>query len=232
MTIKSTRKKLCLSLLDRTLHFFSFQLALDYGINESILLTDLARNIKNIKSHSRHPGWFFSTLEEFCDRHPYLTKDQIRYALEILRDKKVLITTGKYNRKSYDRTLWYAFSTSEIFKEALSKSEYAISFVVADAMRIGVKPAILLRRARYNYMVNRLTDDDFNPTDLHDEWGSLMSPAFVRKAWAVIVNDSLSGITRKYSGFGKPYEYSIDETPYDYKYHDCTELYDDLEAYE
>jgi hypothetical protein len=115
-------------------------------VNEAIVLqqvhywTQLYRK-KGDKKHFRDGRWWvYNTPEGWQkDNFPWLSKSTIRRALDSLRkpykpkagEKKVergpLLLVGKYNRRRYDRTLWYSIDYDEFNKipksDDLSKSE-------------------------------------------------------------------------------------------------------------
>src|SRR5271156_5674564 len=129
-----------------TKHHFSRDLArsdgLDgysFGIEAAILLTDLARNIVNIGKYRKdHAGWYFTTLNGLCSRHPYISRSTINRTLMKLRKDNVLKATGDFNKKKYDRTLWYSISDPEILRLG-SSDEDNISYVVNDAVKYGIE---------------------------------------------------------------------------------------------
>ena len=52
----------------------------------------------------------YTTVHELAETtFDYLTPNQIRYALDKLRESG-LILTGNFNKTTYDRTLWYTLS--------------------------------------------------------------------------------------------------------------------------
>lgn len=91
-------------------HYFNKQVAVEYGINEALILSNIhfwvelnSRNGRNL-----HDGeyWMFLTVEEMHDYFPYLSEKLIRKALNTLKEKG-LIRVGHFNKKAYDRTNWY-----------------------------------------------------------------------------------------------------------------------------
>lgn len=90
---------------------FDTEVAKDVGINAAIIYF----NIKFWCEHNRtndanyYDGyyWTYNSTKAFCEQFPYMSKDQINYALKKLEDAKYIIT-GNYNKSTYDRTKWYA----------------------------------------------------------------------------------------------------------------------------
>jgi hypothetical protein len=88
-------------------------LAVKYGTNESLFLTNLCFWIEKNKAnrvnyHDRH-YWVYNTMEAWAELFPYFSKDQIRRLINKMRDQKILLV-GVYNRIHYDRTQWYSVS--------------------------------------------------------------------------------------------------------------------------
>ena len=94
-------------------HSFSIELAEQYGILEAVLLNHfqfwITHNAANDVHYHDGRYWTFNTVKAFADLFPYASAKQIRTALNRLIDAGVLMT-GNYNKTTYDRTLWYAFT--------------------------------------------------------------------------------------------------------------------------
>jgi hypothetical protein len=92
-------------------HSFNVEIAKRFGVNSAIILNHLFFWIEKNKANNTHyydgNYWTRNTEKAFTEIFPYLTKKQIRYALEKLI-KEGVVVTGNYNQKKYDRTLWYA----------------------------------------------------------------------------------------------------------------------------
>jgi len=56
-----------------------------------------------------HDGhhWTYNSLKSWS-RVTGISVDQVRYALDKLANKSLILRTDKYNNKPYDHTLWYA----------------------------------------------------------------------------------------------------------------------------
>ena len=122
------------------------QLAVQIGVNEAIVLQQVhywmeRYREKGDKKHF-HDGryWVYNTPEGWQkDNFPFWCKRTIRRAIDSLRkpykpkagEKKVergpLLLAENYNRKGYDKTLWYSIDYEEVYKvvnsDDLSKSE-------------------------------------------------------------------------------------------------------------
>ena len=93
------------------LHYFDVDVAQRCGVNAAILLSDIqywCERSKGDPAHLREGRvWMWSSVRDFCERHPYLTARQIRYALEQLTAAEVVIT-AQYSDRALDRTIWYS----------------------------------------------------------------------------------------------------------------------------
>jgi hypothetical protein len=88
-------------------------LAVSYGTNESLFLTNLCFWIEKNKANRVHfhDGyyWVYNTMDAWAELFPYFTKDQIRHLIDKLKRKKVILI-DVFNRTRYDRTQWYTVS--------------------------------------------------------------------------------------------------------------------------
>ena len=93
-------------------HSFNIVIAEKYGMPEAVLYNHflfwIKKNKANAKNYRDGKFWTYSSVKALCDLFPYMTKNQIEYALKKLIDNKVLVK-AVYNDNSYDRTSWYAF---------------------------------------------------------------------------------------------------------------------------
>lgn len=98
-------------------HSFDVELAKEYGIAEAILLNNfeywIGKNKANNVNFYDGFYWTYNSTRAFNELFPYLSQRQIQNALKHLRDEGIL-QTGNYNKSSYDRTLWYAFTKKGI----------------------------------------------------------------------------------------------------------------------
>lgn len=94
-------------------HSFDVIVAKEYGIIEAILLNNfeywIAKNIANNKNFYDGYYWTFNSTKSFTKLFPYISQRQIQNALKHLKELEI-IQTGNYNKSTYDRTLWYAFT--------------------------------------------------------------------------------------------------------------------------
>ena len=94
-------------------HSFDVDIAKKYGILEAILLNNLWFWIEKNKANNTnfYDGfyWTYNSTRAFNELFPYVSQRQIQNALKHLKEEGIL-QTGNYNKISYDRTLWYAFT--------------------------------------------------------------------------------------------------------------------------
>jgi hypothetical protein len=88
-------------------------LAVKYGTNESLFLTNLCFWIEKNKANRVHfhDGyyWVYNTMDAWAELFPYFTKDQIRHLIDKLKRNRVILI-DVFNRTRYDRTQWYTVS--------------------------------------------------------------------------------------------------------------------------
>lgn len=98
-------------------HSFKICAAKEYGILEAVLLHNfqfwLSKNAANDVNFHDGSYWTYNSIKAFAKLFPYASEKQIRKALKNLVDAG-LIKTGNYNKSSYDRTMWYAFTEKGI----------------------------------------------------------------------------------------------------------------------
>lgn len=96
-----------------TTHYFEAEIAQKFGILEAVLISHINFWLITNKANGRnfHDGeyWTYNSYRALAEIYPYAKETQIKYALTKLREKGVL-KTGNYNKKPYDRTLWYTFT--------------------------------------------------------------------------------------------------------------------------
>lgn len=106
-------------------HSFDVSLAAQYGVEEAILIHHFQYWIQHNKNQSRNflnnRTWMYQTREEIAAHFPYLSFKTVRRICEQLVSKGVLIT-GNFNKKGFDKTLWYAFREEEKFINSYENS--------------------------------------------------------------------------------------------------------------
>lgn len=95
-------------------HFFDIDFATEYGLNEAIIANNLWYWIKKNEANKKHfhegKYWTYNSVKALKKLFPYLSEKQIRNALANLTNKGIIVK-GNFNFSTYDRTLWYAFSS-------------------------------------------------------------------------------------------------------------------------
>lgn len=91
-------------------HSFDVELATLYGIEEAIIIENLAfwikKNIANKKNFIEGEYWTYNSAKAFNELFPYMNSRKISRVLEKLESKKI-IKSGNFNKAKYDRTKWY-----------------------------------------------------------------------------------------------------------------------------
>lgn len=89
---------------------FSPMLANLIGLNESIVLQQVHYWVQknNQKKQNFYDGyyWTYNSLKDWEAQFSFWSDSTVKRTFKNLRDKKLLII-GNYNKKSYDRTIWY-----------------------------------------------------------------------------------------------------------------------------
>lgn len=100
-------------------HSFNVDIANKYGIEEAILIENMAFWINNNlkKNKNIHDGycWIFNSAAAFSRQFTYMKTSKINRALKNLVNKGVLLS-GNYNKVKYDRTKWYTIIDEDIKK--------------------------------------------------------------------------------------------------------------------
>jgi hypothetical protein len=98
-------------------HFFNIPLAVKYGQENSVILSNLCywvkHNGQNNINFFEGRYWTYNTLSAFEKQFPYFTVNQIRTILNNLK-KSGAVLTGNFNKRAFDRTLWYSVSDEVI----------------------------------------------------------------------------------------------------------------------
>lgn len=85
------------------------ELAVEIGLNESILLLQLEFWIVTMGMERDGNWWVYRSLADLRDTFPFWGRSTIWRALQELV-KKGLIAIGNYNQAGYDRTGWYSLN--------------------------------------------------------------------------------------------------------------------------
>ena len=92
-------------------HTFDVEIARRYGMNAAVIFQNILYWCDHNRANGRneHDGlwWTYNSNRAFAEQFPYMTMNQVRYAIDKLIEAG-LIVTGKYNTDPRDRTTWYA----------------------------------------------------------------------------------------------------------------------------
>jgi len=95
------------------------------GIEKAIFLQDIAYwcdyNRSSDLNFREGEYWTYSTIDNFCKRHPYWTQKQLRRIISSCEESGLLITDN-YNEDKRDRTKWYTVSDEVLKVLALEKA--------------------------------------------------------------------------------------------------------------
>jgi len=93
-----------------TTHHFDTRIAKEVGITAAVIFSNIKHWVEYHEANDQnlHEGhyWTYNSVVSFERIFDYLTKSQIRVALEKL-EKVGLIKVGNFNKSPYDRTKWY-----------------------------------------------------------------------------------------------------------------------------
>lgn len=94
-------------------HSFNIDLAKQFGILEAVLLENIAHWIHKNQSMEKNfkdgRFWTYNSIRGFAIQFDYVSERQIRYALDSLVNKDVLIRSS-FNKAGFDKTSWFSFS--------------------------------------------------------------------------------------------------------------------------
>lgn len=92
------------------MYSFSMKIAQICGVNASVIFCNIYYWVKKNKANKKHyyegRYWTYNSIPAFEELFPFLTKKQIRTAIEKLKQEG-LIECGRFNKMGYDRTTWY-----------------------------------------------------------------------------------------------------------------------------
>ena len=94
-------------------HSFNIDIAKKVGIAGAVILNNIYwwvdKNSKNQINFYEGKYWTYNKKSAYLQQFPYLTENQLEYALTKLRDADY-IEVGNFNKSKYDRTLWYTLT--------------------------------------------------------------------------------------------------------------------------
>jgi hypothetical protein len=106
-------------------HGFDSDVAEEHGVAAALLIHHFQFWIRGNLAHDRNMKegrtWSFGTVDGLAKIYPYLTRKQVRVALEHLLEVGILMK-GNFNPKAYDRTCWYAFVDQDMWVNPLKSN--------------------------------------------------------------------------------------------------------------
>ena len=94
---------------------FNMDIASEHGVDVAIMVHHIAfwnaRNEANKKTQKDGIGWTYNTYEAFSKLYPFWSPSQTKRILTKAK-KQGAIKTANFNKKNYDRTLWYSITDS------------------------------------------------------------------------------------------------------------------------
>ena len=91
-------------------YFFDQAVARVCGLKEAVLYEYIRfwceKNESAGRNYKEGHYWTYGSAKTLADQLPFLTPKQIWLGLRSL-EKQGYIATGRFNKKNYDRTLWY-----------------------------------------------------------------------------------------------------------------------------
>ncbi len=96
---------------------FDSDCALDVGVEESIILSNIMFWIAKNEANNKHlydgKYWTYNSAEAFTKLFPFWNRQKVDRMLRHLEEDGWLLS-GNYNENKYDRTKWYALSDKSI----------------------------------------------------------------------------------------------------------------------
>lgn len=121
------------------IHAFDTDYARQYGMAAAAIIHNLqfwiTRNRANGENFREGRTWTYNSVRAFEKVFDYLTKSQIRTALEKLEAAGVLIK-GEFNERPTDHTKWYAFADEDSFLGAAPDLRNSANRIATDSTRI------------------------------------------------------------------------------------------------
>ena len=114
------------------------RLATEIGLNEAVVLQQIHywlvnfQTVKDYRHYIEGQWWVYNTAEGWQENFPFWSTRTVQRALQSLRDRG-LVQVGNFNKKGYDRTLWYTLDY-----EAMDKLEESIMTKWQDGSRQNV----------------------------------------------------------------------------------------------
>jgi len=96
------------------------KLAQAIGLNEAVVLQQIHYWLKtyqeaNKAGHLQDGRWWvYNTKKEWQENFPWWSENTVWRALTALREREIVLATSEYNKKGYDKTLWYTIDYDKL----------------------------------------------------------------------------------------------------------------------
>lgn len=105
-------------------HGIDVDIATEYGIEEALVIRFFQQllDVNNADGRNVIDGrvWVVASTEYLAESFPYMNARKIRYTIENLVKKGVLIK-GNYNESAFDKTTWYTFGNQSTLLKTAAK---------------------------------------------------------------------------------------------------------------
>jgi len=100
---------------------FDVDVAIEQGVDEAIVINNFQFWIIKNKASGKHfydgSTWTFNSVKSLGAIFPFWSAKQIRRVMNSLLSKGILVA-GNFNKKGYDRTIWYSFKEESKWLDA------------------------------------------------------------------------------------------------------------------
>lgn len=165
---------------------FDADVAKDVGVIPAIIYFNISywcehNRTNDVNFYDGH-YWTYNSTKAFCEQFPYLSKDQINYAIKKLEENGYIMT-GNYNKSSYDRTKWFADLRGE--KSIHSISEYSEMDLGNSRNGFGDSTKPIPNINTNNNQITNVKESKkkFDPIEILDSVGSIRTNEDVRNAF-------------------------------------------------
>lgn len=98
-------------------------LAVKIGLNEAIFVQQLHYLLQMSQNERDGAMWVYNTFEDWGAIFPFWSIPTIKRIASSLKAKKLIVSSGKYNRMKMDKTQWYSLNYNELNKLTPSKDQ-------------------------------------------------------------------------------------------------------------
>lgn len=96
------------------IHLVHDQLARAIGLNEAIVLNQIAFLRNSFNKQIDGGLWFYMSVTDWLKQFPYMSRSTIRRTLDSLRRQGLIKTRDDLNKFGFDHTTWYSLNTEPI----------------------------------------------------------------------------------------------------------------------